>query len=377
LTGDLGSFLLRQRIFDTCDLPYVRGFLKSSGIFPGVVQAFCIFWLVPGGRTQEIACLTGLASIDDLIALDGSAIPCPVELIKRMAPLSWSIPSIIDRKTVDILGKLYAYPVLNEKAANLWNVDVSYAELNSSNDVKTGVIRESGWDLPIWEGKLIGPFERAAAARVGAKAKEFAKRRRADVINFARVVIRSIAGSDDPRRLITTVLPPRYAIMDSLNYLEPKAMSEETKVFVTACLNSFLLEWRARQLAANNNISGFVIRQLPVPRLVRGNSEFDAIVERATSLLLADVDLKVPLKGLAGKPVRDKESREELRREIDALIAHMYGLDENEFQFVLDTFADVAAAERQSALQAFQRLAKTGGKDVGRASDHSHWKRGD
>ena len=367
LTGDLGSFLLRQRIFNTCDLPYVRGFLKSSGIFPGVVQAFCIFWLVPGGETQEIGCLTGLASIDELIARDDSAIPCPVDLIKRMAPLSWSIPSIVDRKTVDVLTKLYAYPVLNEKTASGWNVEVSYAELNSSNDVKAGVIRDSAWDLPIWEGKLIGPFERARNAKVGAKSKDFAKRRRADVIDFARVVIRSIAGSDDPRRLIATVLPPRYAIMDSLNYIEPKGLTEETKVFVAACLNSFVLEWRARQLATNNNISGFVIRQLPVPRLVRGNPDFDAVVERATSLLLSDGDLTIILKGLPARRVINKDQRAELRREIDALIAHMYGFDEPEFQFVLDVFSDVEVAERRGVLDQFRRLAKAHGKKVSNA----------
>ncbi len=358
-TGDLGCFLLRQRIFETCDLPYVRGFVKSSGIFPGVVQAFCIFWLVLGGKTREIACLTGLASIDELIARDDLAIPSPVDFLKRIAPLSWSIPSITDLKMVAVLEKLYAHPVLNEKAAPGWNVEVSYAELNSSNDVKTGLIRDSGWDLPVWEGKLIAPFERAANARVGVKAKEFAKRDRGDVVNFARVVIRSIAGSDDPRRLIATVLPPQYAIMDSLNYVEPKGMSEGTKVFLVACLNSFALEWRARQLATNNNMSGFVIRQLPVPRLGPGSAAFDAIVGRATSLLLVDAKLRGPLKALPGKRVTEKDRRAELRWEIDALVALMYDFDEPELQFILDAFGDVDAAERQGVLETYRRLAKS------------------
>ena len=106
-----------------------------------------------------------------------------------------------------------------------------------------------------------------------------------------------------------------------------------------------------------------------MPRLGPG-SAVDAITERATSLLLADAELKGPLKALPGKRVTEKDRRAELRWEIDALIALMYDLDEAELQFVLDTFDDVDAAERRGVLERYRRLAKSQGKKVSDAGSN-------
>jgi Alw26I/Eco31I/Esp3I family type II restriction m6 adenine DNA methyltransferase len=355
-TGDLGAYLLRRRIFETCDMPYVRGFTKSSGIFPGVTQAFCIFHLEPGAASKDITCLTGLESLEDFETRENTAIQYSVELIKRMAPLSWAIPSIALPQKLTILEKLYTHPVLNEKSALNWIAEVSYAELNSSNNFK--LFHERGWDIPIWEGKLISAYSRADVPLVGAKNTEFKELRRANVINSTRVVIRSIAGSDDPRRLISTLLPARFAVMDSLNYIEPSGLDERTKVFLTACLNSFVLEWRARDLATNNNVSGFVLRQLPVPRLIIGDKYYDEIVGRAAALLTEDKLLQPSLKHLKVKPASSERERAKLRSEIDAYVAAMYGLEEAELQLILDSFSDVDSAERQSVLNEFTRMKK-------------------
>lgn len=353
-SGDVGCYLIRKRIFETCDLPYIRGFRKSSGIFADVTQAFCVFYADMSKATKSITCLTGLSSIDDFEHRELTAIPFSVDLVKKTSPLSWAIPSISDAKKFSILDKMYKHPVLNEKIQGNWNVEMSYAELNASNN--RTMFHHSGWDIPIWEGKLINSYERASEPRVGAKRAEFLRLKRADVIEFTRVVIRGVSGSDDPRRVIATVLPKQFAIMHSLNYMEPKLMNEETKIFIVACLNSFVLEWRVRQLATNNNISGFVIRQLPVPRLTFGDKFFDEIVKRSASLLLADPELQEPFEELKVKAVVDPHQRAKIRSEIDAYIALMYGLTEDDLQLVLDSFTEVDVREREAVIEAFRAI---------------------
>lgn len=356
-TGDLGCYLLRRRIFESCDMPYVRGFRETSGIFLTMTQAFNVFYLTIGGETKSVSYLAGLTTLDGLDESEGKAIPFPIDSVKRMSPLSWAIPPISDLKEFSILDKLYRFPVLNEEVGGGWNARVSYAEFNATNDARKGLFHEAGWEVPLWEGKLMGQYRREAIPRMGVKLKDYLARRPASVVNASRVVIRDVAGSETTRRLISTMLPPRYALVNTLNYLEPAGIDVETKIFLTACLNSFLLEWRARQVSTSNHMNGFVIRQLPVPRLARGNKFFAEIVGRSASLLLADDELKEPFADLKVEPLTDPPRRAKARCEIDAYVAAMYGLTEAELQLVLDTFSDVDTGERQAVLEAFREIA--------------------
>jgi hypothetical protein len=356
-TGDLGCYLLRRRIFETCDMPYVRGFRETSGIFPAMTQAFNVFYLTIGGETKTVSYLAGLATLDKLGESEGKVIAFPIDSAKRMSPLSWALTPISDHREFSILDKLYSFPVLNEKVANGWNAKVSYAEFNATNDARKGLFRKTGGEVPVWEGKLTGQYQRAAVPDVGVRLQDYAGRRPANVVNASRVVIRDVAGSETARRLISTMLPPRYAVANTLNYLEPAGTDERTKIFLTACLNSYLLEWRARQVSTSNHMNGFVIRQLPVPRLAAGNRFFDGIVERSASLLLADVELGELFKDLGVEPVTDPRRRARLRCEIDAYVAAMYGLVEAELRLVLDAFHGADAGERQAVMEAFRLLS--------------------
>jgi hypothetical protein len=88
-----------------------------------------------------------------------------------MAPLSWAIPSIADPVKLAVLEKLYKQPVLNDKSAG-WKVEVSYAELNSTNNKE--LFHDTGWNIPIWEGKLIQAYEREARWALGRRVRRTA-----------------------------------------------------------------------------------------------------------------------------------------------------------------------------------------------------------
>ena len=58
------------------------------------------------------------------------------------------------------------------------------------------------------------------------------------------------------------------------------------------------------------------------------------------------------------KGVTDPAGRAKLRAELDGIIAHIYGLTEDEFAYVLSAFPLVAEPVRAAALAAYRDVAR-------------------
>src|SRR5947209_8369764 len=80
-----------------------------------------------------------------------------------------------------------------------------------------------------------------------------------------RVVYQRYAAIDNFRRLIATILPPDYFCSHTVGYL---ADVKECKLsFLVSLLNSILLDWRFNLTSTNNNVNGYEIESLPIPRI--------------------------------------------------------------------------------------------------------------
>jgi hypothetical protein len=127
---------------------------------------------------------------------------------------------------------------------------------------------------------------------------------------------------------------------------------------MVALLNSFVVDYSLRQ-RVSQNLTMFYIYQLPVPRLTEEDPEFAPIVERAAKLvcttpefddLAREVGLRDHTEGLT-----DEVERAKLRAELDGIIAHLYGLTEEEFIHVLLTFPLVQQSVKDAALEEFRK----------------------
>jgi type I restriction-modification system DNA methylase subunit len=80
-----------------------------------------------------------------------------------------------------------------------------------------------------------------------------------------RVIYQRYAAIDNYRRLIATILPENYFCSHTTGYFS------DVKVynlgFLTALLNSNLLDWRFSITSTNNNINGYEIKSLPIPKI--------------------------------------------------------------------------------------------------------------
>jgi len=105
----------------------------------------------------------------------------------------------------------------------------------------------------------------------------------------------------------------------------------------------------------------FYIYQLPVPRLTEGDKNFNEIVQRAAKLICTTPEFnelaqEVGLDSHANGVI-DETERAKLRAELDGIIAHIYGLTEEEFAYILTTFPIVQEQVKVDALAAYRDFA--------------------
>ena len=175
-----------------------------------------------------------------------------------------------------------------------------------------------------------------------------------------RLGFRAVAASTNERSLISTLLPKRVFTGNSLlTSVQPDR--HDILLFLVAMMNSFVIDSAIRQ-KVSQNLNMFYIYQLPVPRLTPDVPAFSSIVTRAARLictaseyddLAKDVGLGSHKKGAA-----DSVDRARLRAELDGLVAHLYGLTEDEFAHILGTFPLVPDPVKQAARNAYRDVER-------------------
>jgi hypothetical protein len=159
---------------------------------------------------------------------------------------------------------------------------------------------------------------------------------------------RRITNSSNERTMVCSVLP-RAAAGDSL-FLALGAQSSAALSLLSASLSSFVLDYVARQKMAGTNLLYFLVKQLPVipPQAYDevgsswlGSFPADWVRQRTLELSYTACDMEAFARDLGddGPPFRWDEGRRTLiRAELDAAYFHLYGLERDEAEHVMDSF---------------------------------------
>jgi hypothetical protein len=130
-------------------------------------------------------------------------------------------------------------------------------------------------------------------------------------------------------------------------------------LFLCAVWNSFVLDWMIRQ-RVSTTLNFFYMYQLAVPRLTA--SEAKPFADRAARLICTtpEFDTLAAEVGLGDHTAgaTDPAERARLRAELDGLVAHLYGLTEEEFAHILGTFPLVDEAVRVAARNAYRDVER-------------------
>jgi hypothetical protein len=231
--------------------------------------------------------------------------------------------------------------------------------------------------LPLYEGKMVQAFDHRAAGVVvnpnnlnrPALPKEASLAEHVDTgwvpepqfwvdeqevswptdLGWA-VGFKDVTAPTNARTMIASIMP-RSAFGNTLPILMPAADEEipykGSLWLLAACLNSFALDFAARQKVQGQHLNWFVVEQLPVlapdeyDRRFGGTTARDLIRDHVLRLTYVSDDMAPFARDLGhdGPPfIWDEEERRHLRARLDALHFHLYGLTRDEAEYVLSTF---------------------------------------
>jgi Putative DNA-binding domain len=382
---DLGAKQLREMLFLQTKVDTLFGLSNEKFIFDTVHHAFKFSLLTfeKGGITDSFKAgfrinpreAVKIENLDTFFKNQDEQVNISVPLIRRLSPDSLSVMEFKNEIDVHIAEKMLKFPLLGEKIDDKWNLRLT-AEFHMTSDSHLFKQQPGKGRLPLYEGKMIHQFtHQFAEPRYWVDEQEGRKavlgrngKDEGQDLNYQcyRLGFRSVASSTNERSLISSIVPKSLFCGNSL--LVSLVSSEENRVtinnsemlFSNAILNSFVIDYCLRQ-KVTTNLNMFYVYQLPIPRLTEGDKHFNDIVERAAKLicttpefdeLAQEVGLECHVNG-----VTDESERAILRAELDGMIAHLYGLTEEEFAYILTTFPIVPEQVKQDALAAYKDFA--------------------
>ena len=177
-----------------------------------------------------------------------------------------------------------------------------------------------------------------------------------------RILFRDIARATDTRTVRAALVPGEaVAVHTAPCLLWPKGTVRD-EAYLLGVLSSMILDWYARRVV-ELHLTFDILRSFPIPD---PHTEISPVAARLVEIAgrLAAVDDRFA--GWAagvGVPVgsaRDEAAKYDLICELDACVAHLYGLDESDLTVIYDTFHEgTDYAERHAAvLEHFRRWGR-------------------
>ena len=384
----LGTMQLRKMLFENTQITQLISLSNEKFIFENVHHAFkfCFLSFEKGGITSDFNAIfridprEAIASteLETLFANKEEYIKLAPELISKLSPDSLSVMEFHGEIDKTIVDKMVKYPPLGQNIKDSWNLKIG-SEFHMTNDSYLFKAKSGKNMLPLYEGKMIHQFEaHTSLAKYWINESEGRKAvigqrgtDKGEILPYQtyRLGFRAIAGNTNIRTIIVGPIPKNVFCGNSL--LVSESLNGNDLLSAQAFLNSFVVDFYARQMVTTN-INMFYIYQLPVPRLSPADKWYRPIVERAAQLICTSsefAELWEEVMGVTGsagfqnppnlktppnlKALNEVE-RNRLRAELDGIIAHIYGLSEAEFAYILSTFPIVSQAQRVATQNAYR-----------------------
>ncbi len=165
------------------------------------------------------------------------------------------------------------------------------------------------------------------------------------------LVFRKLTNATTERTLICAAVPDAFGVGNSTTAFCCGAVPE---LLLQAQLSSFVLDYVARQKVGGTNLSHFFFKQFPilgpeqipdsiqwemakrVIELTYFNHDMDAWAEELWKEMTDEQRREMPNVGKKEPFIFDPDRRAVLQAELDAMVAHLYGLTTDELRYILD-----------------------------------------
>ena len=293
-----------------------------------------------------------------------------VALFSLADVLSWTetaaLPLLPDDFATNVFVQMRKVPNLVSDDSTGWCLG-PYRELDSSEDKKhMEFVHElgEGW-WPVYKGKSFGIWQPETGiyyARVNSEKifkRLYPKRLRANRMknsvfyNFSkewaedksthsawrpRIAIRKIGRATDRRSLRAVLIPPRVVVQDGASLLIWDTGDEKYEAYALGMLSSIPLDWYSRRFV-EVNMNFHILKALPVPGPARDNPLWQRVVALAGRLAAVDERYAewADAVGVDYGPL-DPADKDDMIFELDAVVAHLYGLSAEQLAHIFATF---------------------------------------
>ena len=153
-----------------------------------------------------------------------------------------------------------------------------------------------------------------------------------------RIAFRDITKWDNRRTVVVNLVPPQVFIANQAPYLVFARGCQMDATFLLGVLSSIPLDWYARRFV-ETHVSFFIFNPFPVPRPDSDSPLRQRTIELAGRLACPDARFADWAKevGVECGPL-DEEEKQDMIHELDAVVAHLYGLTKDHLTHIFETF---------------------------------------
>lgn len=354
-------------------------FENERFLFPGAHHSTRFILLTIGVKTEDFSCATALwlpewlkeseriytLNEGDVLSLNPETGSIPQFRTRRDASIAKNLYANFESLKTDsgIRSGITASRVMHDKDdadVIYWNRDWSesqgllpilesktFEQYNHRFATYGGVDGKDvrrGYPRPIKDGEL-EKFDISVIPRKWVSLEDTPVRFQGYKRNWllhVRKITNSIAS-----RTVVAAITPKLPNNGSAAWIRNDSFDTNDYLYLLAILNSFPLDYLARQKVAGINLNSYHLYQLPIPQFPGESPKIlhSMICQRAFELSYTAYDLSdlardydyLDEKGNVLPPFRwDRFHRHKLKCEIDALVAHLFGLEIEELHWILD-----------------------------------------
>lgn len=158
-------------------------------------------------------------------------------------------------------------------------------------------------------------------------------------MNKARIAFRDVTSPTNSRTMLCCLIPPENALIHPAPYLVRRSGDECDEAFLLGILSSRIFDWYTRRVV-ELHMTFELLERMPIPRPTKENRLRARVVEISGSLAAVDKRFSKWAKavGVPVGSVKTPAQQEELEIELDALVAHLYGLSRKHVEHIYKTF---------------------------------------
>ena len=285
--------------------------------------------------------------------------------------LNWndtlSLPIFPKPESVEVFAKFQKHPRLDLDISDSWrarpiqemNTTSDADKMNYSEECPDGFWKVyKGASFDIWQPEtgeynswanpqVIFPWmndkiSRATSSSRNSVYKEFPNNYFLDENNLPplnpRIAFRDITRATDSRTVRCALLPPKTFVTNKAPILMFPRGDQKDEAYLLGVLSSIPLDWYARRFV-ETNLSFFILNPFPIPRPERENKLWQKTVYISGRLASTDERFKdwSQKVGVEFGPLESK-IKDEMICELDAVISHLYELEEDQVIHIYETF---------------------------------------